>query len=457
MYEIIAIDTPSLGDRSYLVHDGSTAIVIDPQRDIDRVLDLAEERGVHVAHVFETHIHNDYVSGGLALSGVTGAAYYVNGDDPVSFDREPVSDGDLIEVAPSLRVRVIATPGHTFTHLSYALEAGEEVVAVFTGGSLLFGSTGRPDLLGPDSTGVLARHQHASAHRLASDLPATAGVFPTHGFGSFCSASQSEGTESTIGAEKSANPALLMSEDEFVETLLAGLDAWPAYYAHMGSANASGPEAPDLSPPVLADAAELRRRIEAGEWVVDLRHRTAFASGHVAGSLNFGLDGSFATYLGWMIPWGTPVTLLGRTIEEVAEAQRELVRIGIDRPVAAATGDPGDWAGSEELHTYPQATFADLAGAAARAGVVVADVRRRLEWEEEHLAGAVHLPLHDLVARVAELPEGEVWVHCRSGYRASLAASVLARAGRRVVLVDDELPNADAAGLEVVRDVRLVA
>jgi len=118
VYEIIAIDTPSLGDRSYLVHDGSTVIVIDPQRDIDRVLDLAEERGVHVAHVFETHIHNDYVSGGLALSGVTGAAYYVNRDDPVSFDREPVSDGDLIEVAPSLRVRVIATPGHTFTHLS---------------------------------------------------------------------------------------------------------------------------------------------------------------------------------------------------------------------------------------------------------------------------------------------------------------------------------------------------
>ncbi len=457
MYEIINIDTPTLGDRSYLVHDGSTAFVIDPQRDIDRVLDLAAERGVRIAHIFETHIHNDYVTGGLALSQVTGAAYHVNRDDPVVFERVAVSDGDLIEVTPSLQVRAIATPGHTLTHLSYALAVEDQVVAVFTGGSLLFGSTGRPDLLGPDSTDALARHQHASARRLATELPEAAGVFPTHGFGSFCSATQAEGTASTIGAERSGNPALLMSEDDYVEALFAGLDVWPAYYAHMGPANTSGPGAPDLSPPALADAAELRRRIGAGEWVVDLRNRTAYASGHVAGSLNFGLDGSFATYLGWMIPWGTPVTLLGETPEAVAEAQRELVRIGIDRPAAGATGGPGDWSGGEALHAYRRATFADLAGAVGREGVVVVDVRRRLEWEEDHLAGAFHLPLHELVARVDEVPEGQVWVHCRSGYRASLAASVLARAGREVVVVDDELTNADGAGLDVVRATEVVA
>ncbi len=145
---------------------------------------------------------------------------------------------------------------------------------------------------------------------------------------------------STIGEEKRANPVLTQDEETYVRELLAGLGAWPAYYAHMAPANSAGPAAPDLSTPERADAAELRRRIEAGEWVVDLRNRTAFAAGHAPGTLNFGLDGGFATYLGWLIPWGTPLTLLGETADEVAAAQRELVRIGIDRPAAHATGGP---------------------------------------------------------------------------------------------------------------------
>ena len=171
MATITTIETPTLGDRSYVVHDGRIAFVVDPQRDIDRVLAVAEASGVHITHVFETHIHNDYVTGGLALAQATGAAYHVNADDPVAFDRVPVRDGDEIAVGDRMRVRVIATPGHTFTHLSYALSDGDEAVGVFTGGSLLFGTTGRPDLLGPDHTHDLARHQYASAHRLAGELP----------------------------------------------------------------------------------------------------------------------------------------------------------------------------------------------------------------------------------------------------------------------------------------------
>ena len=341
--EVAAIDTPALGDRSYLAHDGEVALVIDPQRDIDRVLALAEARGVRITHVFETHLHNDYVTGGLALARATGAAYHVNQADPVTFDRVPVTDGDVIEVSPVLRVRVLATPGHTFTHLSYALEAAGHPHAVFTGGSLLYGSTGRPDLLGRAHADELAHAQFASARRLAAELPEDAGVYPTHGFGSFCSATQSEGNSSSIGRERRVNPVLTLDEDRYVTELLAGLDAFPAYYAHMGPANAAGPSGPDLTTPHRADAAELKRRTEAGEWVVDLRARRAFAAGHVAGTLSFDLDGSFATYLGWLIPWGTPLTLLGSTSEQVAEAQRELVRIGIDRPAAAAAGHPGDW------------------------------------------------------------------------------------------------------------------
>jgi len=445
--EVVAIDTPALGDRSYLTHDGDLAVVVDPQRDIDRVLDLAAARGVRVSHVFETHLHNDYVTGGLALARATGAAYHVNAADRVAFGRVPVTDGDVIEVSPVLRVRVLATPGHTFTHLSYVLEVGGRAHAIFTGGSLLYGSTGRPDLLGRAHAEELAHAQFASARRLAAELPPDAGVYPTHGFGSFCSATQSEGSSSTLGREQRVNPVLRLDEEQYVRELLAGLDAFPAYYAHMGPANAAGPSGADLTAPRRADAAELHRRIEAGEWVVDLRARRAFAAGHVVGTLSFDLDGSLATYLGWLIPWGTPLTLLGRTSEQVAEAQRELVRIGIDRPAAAAAGHPEDWADGRALRSYPVAGFAGLEAVRRHRPVVILDVRRDQEWAASHIAGAVHIPIHQLPSRLAEVPEGEVWVHCEAGYRASVAASFLDAAGRTVVAVDDEYEHAARAGL----------
>jgi hydroxyacylglutathione hydrolase len=447
--EIVAIDTPSLGDRSYLVHDGAVAFVVDPQRDIDRLLALLEDTGVRLTDVFETHIHNDYVTGGLALAIATGARHHVNAADQVSFDHDPIAPEQVVAVGDSMRVRALATPGHTFTHLAYVLEAPGRTPAVFTGGSLLFGSTGRPDLLGPANTGELVHAQYASAHRLAAELPDETRVFPTHGFGSFCAATQSSAESSTIGDEKRANPVLTRAEQDYVEELLAGLDAYPAYYAHMGAINAAGPGAPDLAAPRRAQAAELARRIQAGEWVVDLRHRTAFAAGHVGGTLNFGLDGNFATYLGWLIPWGTPLTLLGDTADDVASAQRELVRIGIDRLQAAATGSPANWTDSE-LQSYPTGSFADLAQVRHHRRVVILDVRRNSEWAQDHLAGAVHIRLHELLNRLAQVPPGEVWVHCQSGYRASIAASLLAAARRDVVAIDDDYSNAATAGLELV-------
>ena len=450
MVTIVPIETPTLGDRSYLAHDGRVALVVDPQRDIDRVLELAEANGVRITHVFETHIHNDYVTGGLALAKATGAAYHVNAADDVAYQRVPIRDGDIIDVSDTLRVRVIATPGHTYTHLSYSLESEGEQMGVFSGGSLLFGSTGRPDLLGPDHTHALVHHQYASAHRLAAELPDHAQVLPTHGFGSFCSATQSEATSSTIGQEKHTNPALTQAEKDYVAELLAGLDAWPAYYAQMGPANSAGPGAADLSAPEPADAAALRGRIEAGEWVVDLRTRTAFASGFVPGTVNFGIDGQFATYLGWLIPWGTPVTLLGETPEQVAEAQRELVRIGIDRPAAAATGSPQEWT-DRQLESFERATFADLAQVRHHRPVAILDVRRVGEWRESHIDGALNIPIHELLGRLAEVPAGEVWVHCGAGYRVSIAASILMAHGTHVVAVDDSYAEqAPASGLPLV-------
>jgi hydroxyacylglutathione hydrolase len=448
MIQIVPVETPTLGDRSYLATDGEVALVVDPQRDIDRVLALADSLGVRITHVLETHIHNDYVTGGYALAEQVGAEYLVNADDEVAFTRRGVHDGDMIEVG-RMQVHALHTPGHTFTHLSYVLESGGETLAVFTGGSLLYGSTGRPDLLGAEHTETLARHQHASAHRLSETLPEHTAVLPTHGFGSFCSATQATGDSSTIGHERTGNPALTQDEETYVRELLAALGAYPAYYAHMAPRNAAGPAPVDLTPPAEADPAELRRRIEAGEWVVDLRTRTAFAAGHLPGTLNFGLDGGFVTYLGWLIPWGAPLTLVGETAEQVAEAQRELVRIGIDRPAAAATGLPG------ELMTasFRTATFTDLAWQTAVHGTpFVLDVRRADERAGGWIEGSVNVPLHTLRDRVGEIPtDREVWVHCAAGYRASIAAAVLDAAGRTVVAIDDDFASAADSGLDFRR------
>jgi hydroxyacylglutathione hydrolase len=452
--DVLTLDTTSLGDRSYLATDGRVAAVVDPQRDIDRVLRLAEERGLRITHVLETHVHNDYVTGGYQLALQTGARYVLNAADPVEFDRHGVRDGDVLELSPSLRVRVVATPGHTFTHLAYVLEDDGEPRAAFTGGSLLYGSTGRPDLLGPQHAETLARHQHASAHRLAAELPPTTPLYPTHGFGSFCATSGVERDVSTMGVEAARNLALTADVDAFVESVIAGLDAFPAYYAHLAPVNRAGPSPVDLSPPARADAAELRRRISAGEWVIDLRIRTAFAAGHLRGTYSFGRDGRWVTYLGWLIPWGTPVTLLAATEQDVAAAQRELVRIGIDRPAAAATGGPEEWSGTEPPQPLALVRFADLRARLEAHGedrVVVLDVRRRGEWRESHLSGAVSIPLHELLDRLDDVPPGQVWVHCTSGFRSTIAASILQAAGRDVVGVDDAFAHAADVGLEVVR------
>jgi len=463
--EVVVIDTPSLGDRSYLVTDGTAALVVDPQRDIDRILVAAADRGVAVTHVLETHIHNDYVSGGLALAAETGAAYHVNGADDVAFGRIAIGDGDVIE-AGAMRVRVLATPGHTWTHLSYLVTdaVAGQVAGVFTGGSLLRGSTGRPDLLGARHAPALAAAQHASACRLAALLPGHTPVYPTHGFGSFCaagagSAAAGRGQGSTIAEEARTNPALTLDGDRYVASLLTGLDPVPRYYTRMGPANTFGADAPALLPPPRVLAGQVPARIAAGGWVVDLRDRRAFAACHVPGSLSFALGDAFATSLGWLLPDGAELTLLGETPCQVAAAQRELARIGVDRIAGAAIGAPADWLGGEDPASFPVSGFHGLAAARRRGGIVILDVRRPLEWSASHIEGAVHIPLHELPARLGELSAGlgelsatdtgrpPVWVHCQAGYRASVAASLLAAAGHQVTVVDDDYGRAAAAGL----------
>jgi len=489
--EVIA--TEELGDRSYVVHDGSAAVVVDPQRDLERVEQLLEAAGVSVGLVAETHIHNDYVTGGFELAPRHGCRYAVSAADEVDFERLAVRDGDELRVG-SMRVRVLATPGHTDTHLAYVITDSSEtgaarvVPAVFTGGSLLYGSVGRTDLVDQARTEELTRAQFRSARRLAAELPDDAGVYPTHGFGSFCSSGSAAGGDGgTIGGEKERNDALVTDdEDKFVENLIANLTVYPAYYAHMGPLNRQGPRAPELSEPAPLTPEQLRERIEAGEWVVDLRDRVAYAAEHLRGSIGIALGAQFSTYLGWLMPWGSPLTLIGSTEDEVRTAQRDLTRIGIEQLQGAAAGAVTDLLVqgapdcADQPATYPRLTFADLprplaeqartsavattgrhdeltcatdADVAARRhgviadGKVILDVRRDDERVAGFIPGSAHIPMHALLERINEVPDAQVWVHCASGFRASIAASLLDRAGRDVVLIDDSYDNAVTAGL----------
>lgn len=451
--EIDIIETTGLGDRSYLVSADGVGVVIDPQRDIDRVLALADRRTVRIALVAESHIHNDYVTGGLELARTVGAEYAVPAGDTVAYERTAVADGDVLAAGP-MRLRVLHTPGHTHHHVSYVLtDTDGTVQAVFTGGSMLYGATGRTDLIGPEHTDELTHAQYHSVRRLVDELPAGTPVFPSHGFGSFCAATPTSGGSSTVGEQARVNPALTQDEQTFVDQLIAGLTAIPAWYAHMGPANAAGPAPVDLSMPRPVDPAELADRLTAGEWVIDLRSRTAFAAGHLPGALNFELAiANFVTYVGWLVPWGAPITLIGETEEQVAEARRELVRIGIDRLAGAAIGSPEALAAGWEMASHPVSDFTGLADAmGADPDLVVLDARRDDERAGGGVRGSLHIPIHDLPGRLDEVPAGDVWVYCGTGYRASIAASMLARAGRRPVLVDggygDPDTGAAAAGL----------
>lgn len=453
--DVVVVETTPLGDRSYLVHDGTVALVIDPQRDTDRVESAARAAGVAITHVAETHLHNDYLTGGLILARDHDARYLVNAADKVAFQHEPIVPGQAFAVG-RLSVKPVATPGHTHTHLAYIVsdpDPGAGVrQAVFSGGSLLYGSVGRTDLIGPDDTAGLARDQYASVRRLVAEAAPDAILYPTHGFGSFCSIGPaSRIAASTIGEQAATNHALTdPDEDHFVRHLLANITAYPSYYAHMSPLNAVGPGPAVLEVPESVESAELERRLEAGEWVVDLRNRVAFAASHLRGSVAFeyGTGSSFTSYLGWVLPWNQPLTLLGAH-DDVEKAIRDLARIGIDSPDAAVGDDPGALAPATALVQYPITDWAGLERDRA-SGETVLDVRRTEEFSASHVLGAVNVPLHELLLRLDELPDSRIWVHCTSGYRASVAASLLHRAGRSVVLIDALFREAAHAGVELV-------
>lgn len=437
---VIDFLAPGLGDRSSLVIAGDSAVMVDPQRDVEPYLIAAEERGARLTHVLETHVHNDYLSGGLELARRSGATLVLPDRSGAGFAHRVARDGETFE-SGDLRIRALHTPGHTPEHMSYLVDREDGSPLLFSGGSLLAGSAGRTDLLGPAWTDRLTAAQFASVRRLAT-LPGETILRPTHGAGSFCSATAATAGPgfSTIADECRANPALIDADAlAFARRQLRGLLRYPAYYAEMGPINRSGPRPLGalVAPPTLvpAQAAALQA---AGVPLVDGRPRAVFAAGHIPGALNIELDEAFGTYVGWLLPFDSPLALVLDADQDPLEAVRQLARVGFERVRGVLIGLERWDDASGPLQAVGRARVADLRDALVAPGPpLVLDVRQPAEWENGVIPGSVLRFVADFADAVAWLPRDRaIWTICRSGHRAAMAASILAGAGYVVTAVD---------------------
>jgi len=431
--KITSIRTSGLGDATYLVAHEGVGVVVDPQRDIDRFESVAADGGVEVRFILETHLHNDYVSGGRDLAKRTGAELVIPASGAVAFDHKPAFHLEDLDGGP-LTVRPIHTPGHTPEHMSYLILIEGEPIAVFSGGSLLVGAAGRPDLLGLDRAEQLARLQYISVNRLA-ELPDDVGLYPTHGEGSFCTATGAGKSTSTIGAEKLDNPVLQYPDAEaFVAGQLGGLQPYPDYYAYMGPINLMGP-----APLAQAAVTELAPGdIPADAAVVDMRPRAEFAAGHIPGSVGIEYGDQVGVWAGWLLPFDQPIVLAADRGQDVAEAVAQFNRIGFDH-VVGVLYDVAGWAeGNGPLATYQQESAKDLAvRIASGEDPQVVDVRAPNEWEESRVDGSLWRYVPDLRDGMPEGldPDREVHLICRTGNRATIASSLVLQEGFRPVVV----------------------
>ena len=434
--QVEPIRTASLGDTTYLLRHGSSVVVVDPQRDIGRFMAQVDD-GAAVTHVLETHVHNDYVSGGRDLARKTGADLVLPAGSGVGFAFVPAFHREDLAGSDGLVIRPLHTPGHTPEHVSYLVLIDEQPTAVFTGGSLLVGSAGRPDLLGDEFAEQLARLQHGSLHRLA-ELPDEVGVFPTHGEGSFCTSTGAGRFTSTIGQERAENPLYHYPDvDAFVAGQLVGLTPYPAYYPNMAPINRVDPTAVE-TPEVPELGVEEFAQLMDGAEVLDGRNRFAFAAGHVPGSLGIEIGDSFAPWAGWLFEFNAPLLLVLDEDQDAVDAAIELARIGYTRVLGVMRGMAAWKESGRDVATYETATSAQLKGRLQDGwdGQVL-DVRDPLEWEAGHIAGSSHRYVPDLREGLAGAVSATspVWVVCRTGNRASIAAGLLERQGIQPIVV----------------------
>ena len=431
---VTPIRTPSLGDTSYVVSNGAAAIVVDPQRDIDRFEEPIDRLGLELSAVLETHVHNDYVSGGPELARRAGARMIVPAAAAPSYRSEPAFHHEPVTIG-SMTLVPIHTPGHTPEHTSYLLMVDDTEIAVFSGGSLLVGAAGRSDLLGPERAETLSRLQFRSVTRLAS-LAGEVEIHPTHGQGSFCAAGTGGTTSSTVARERTENPVLqLRDEDTFVADQLSGLPTHPAYYRHMAPINLTG-ASPLPAPAPEIDAGRLAD-MKDSVTVVDTRDRAAFAAGHIPGSLWIGTGDSFSSWVGWLTDIDASLVLVTDSDTDVLDLQVELARIGYDQVVGWMRGIDGWVESGADTSTLMMRPLAEWVGAVPEQ---ILDVRDYTEREQLPLPGAIGLHLPDIdTTSVAQIDQSQpIGVVCASGYRATIAGSLLERLGYSAVILSDK-------------------
>lgn len=421
--EIVSLLDEGLGNSSYLVVLGDgRALVIDPERHPGPYMQAAERRGLKLAYSVETHLHADFVSGSreLANQGATVVAAATGG---LEFPHRGLGDGDEVDLG-GLRLRALATPGHTPEHLAYLLLDGSQPVALFSGGSLLVGAVARTDLISPDRTEDLARNLWRSLHERVLSLPDGLAVYPTHGAGSFCSAPAGAERVTTIGAEKRHNPLLTApDEDAFVKALLAGLGTYPPYFLRMREVNRRGPAVYGTPQPRLAplSVTKVLQLVEDGAQLVDARPVNAFAIGHIPGSLSNPLRSQFATWLGWLADPARPLVFVLDAAQDRAEVVRQALNIGYENLAGELAGGIGAWAAAgRQINQIPLVDAAEMTGP-------VLDVRQDGEYAAGHIPGAAHIELGALAERPGV--RGPVTVMCGHGERAMTAASLLAARG----------------------------
>jgi hydroxyacylglutathione hydrolase len=457
--EIERFYTPGLAEIGYGVADQERrkAAIIDPRRDIDEYLRWANDHRYEIVAILETHVHADFVSGARELVHATGAPVYAGRIGETEHPHHPLDDGDVIPVG-DLKLQAFWTPGHTPEHIAYLLfdpSTPGKPVALFSGDVLFAGEIGRPDLLGEEKLVGLIEQLYETVTRRLATLSDDVMVYPGHGAGSPCGKKIGEAARTTIGQEKRFNYAFqARSKDEFIRSVMEGMPKPPAYYPTMKRVNKVGPALLEELPagePLSAD--EVATRQKAGALLIDARPAETFAAAHVPGSVNVGLGTSFAIWAGWLAPYDREVVLILPDEARYDEAQTELRRIGVDTIAGYLRGGIGAWVASgRPTDALQEMSVDELARhvTGPRNGLTVIDVRDETEWASGHVPGARNVSAGTLAqgAKPDVAPDAPVAVICSTGYRSSVAASLLQRQGmRNVIAIPGGMSGWTEAGL----------
>ena len=444
--DVHAIADEALGNTSYVVDVGrSGAVVVDPRRDVDEYLRLAHQLGLRIVASLETHLHADFVSGSRELVESAGVEVIAPRGADLRFPHRPVRDGESVAFG-DVSFTTLRTPGHTPEHVAYLLtEPGN---AVFSGGSLLAGGAARTDLSGDDRARELAEAQFGSLRRLAA-LPDETDLYPTHGGGSFCSTGPLRQVATTVGEERRSNPLLELADaNAFVDRLVSGFGSYPPYFLHLREVNRRPPILEELPWARPLSAVEVSEAVDRGVWLIDARPIDEWAAEHPGGAISIELRPQFASWLGWVVPFGQPLILLVGS-DRLEEAFRLARRVGYDRIEGWVDGGIDAWREAGLSTSSLEVVTPVEAQQRAEDGATLLDVRQRSEWMSTRLPGALHVELGDIIA--GKRPAGELITFCGHGERSATAASLLLREGGHVANLAGGLSGWERSNLPTER------